>query len=125
MSGNCGGGGGGGNGGGQGNDCFAKVRSTPSWKHRHTHFAPLCLYIHKHLRKLRVWMASILPLVQLSIATSLRLQVLTCFPQLPCRTGPQASSDATAVCATKNDGSCFSAAFSDALAKCEPIMHMM
>lgn len=56
MSGNCGGGGGGGNGGGQGNDCFAKVRSTPSWKHRHTHFAPLCLYIHKHLRKLRVWM---------------------------------------------------------------------
>lgn len=34
----------------------------------------------------------------------------------PCR---QAQSDATALCATKNDGFCFSAAFSESLAKCE------
>lgn len=31
----------------------------------------------------------------------------------------QAQSDATALCATNNDGHCFSAAFSDSLAKCE------
>ena len=54
-----------------------------------------------------------------ALLNSLRLWALTCPVLLPFRTGPQASSDATAVCATKNDGSCFSAAFSDALAKCE------
>ena len=102
-----------GGGGGGGGDCFAKVRGRQRtaimaavWRRRCLRLALVsmaCKFLTSYMHERVIGMkrcASPRP-------PSLPIQRL------------QAQSDATALCATNNDGHCFSAAFSDSLAKCE------